>query len=141
MINNVSRSRALARRLRRDQTDSERHLWTRLRARQICGAKFRRQQPIGVYIVDFCCLEKQLVIKLDGSQHLEQADKDLARTQFLSTLGYRVLRFWDHDALQNTEAVLQRIAEVLEEPSPPPSPVKRERVIKSHSKRTQLRRN
>lgn len=86
--------RLYARQLRRSQTDAERKLWTRLRARQVNGLKFRRQHPIGRYIVDFCCPEHQLVVELDGGHHARQARADEHRTKFLVQLGYRVLRFW-----------------------------------------------
>ncbi len=80
--------------------------------------------PIGPYIVDFCCREMKLIVELDGGQHAARADYDAGRTAFLQALGYRVLRFWDNDALANTDGVLQRIAEALRAagPSPRPSP-------------------
>jgi very-short-patch-repair endonuclease len=115
-----------ARGLRRRQTDAERRIWTRLRDRRLLGAKFARQVPIGSYIVDFCCRERKLIVELDGGQHAAHADYDAGRTVFLQALGYRVLRFWDNDALANTDGVLQRIAEALSataaRPSPRPSP-------------------
>jgi len=111
-----------AKRLRRDETDCERKLWMHLRARQINGLKFRRQQPVGRYIVDFFCPESQLVIELDGGQHADQVQADQHRTEFLNRSGYRVLRFWDNDVLNNIESVLQRIAEALGSPSPCPLP-------------------
>ena len=79
-----------ARMLRRQQTDAERKLWTYLRAGRLCGMKFRRQHPIGPYCVDFCCVEKKLVIELDGGQHNEVVDRE--RTRFLKSEGYSVLR-------------------------------------------------
>jgi adenine-specific DNA-methyltransferase len=82
--------------------------------------------PIGPYIVDFCWRERKLIVELDGGQHAAHADYDGGRTEFLQALGYRVLRFWDNDALANTDGVLQRIAEVVSptfaSPSPRPSP-------------------
>ena len=102
-----------ARRLRRDQTDAEQKLWGRLRDRQLCGAKFRRQHPIGVFIVDFCCPQRKLVVELDGGQHAEPLAADQERSRFLEGQGYRVLRFWNHDVLTHTDAVLERIAEAL----------------------------
>jgi very-short-patch-repair endonuclease len=86
-------SRDRSRRLRHDQTDAERKLWGRLRDRQLFGAKFRRQHPIGPFIVDFCCPERLLVVELDGGQHATQEDADRRRSDFLAGLGYRVLRF------------------------------------------------
>ena len=118
--------RDFARGLRRRQTDAERRLWARLRDRRLLGATFARQVPIGPYIVDFCCRERKLIVELDGGQHAARADYDVARTALLQALGYRVLRFWDNDALVNTDGVLQRIAETLSataaRPSPLPSP-------------------
>jgi very-short-patch-repair endonuclease len=111
-----------ARRLRREQTEAESKLWARLPARQLCGAKFRRKHPIGPFITDFCCMERGLVIELDGGQHAVQAKADRRRSVFLEQRGYRVLRFWDHQVLENTEEVLEEIARVLSEPSPVPSP-------------------
>ena len=105
--------RVRARRLRRDQTNAEQALWARLRDRQLCGAKFRRQHPIGPFVADFCCPRRKLVVELDGGQHAEEAASDEKRSRFLEAQGYRVLRFWNHDVLQNTEAVVERIAEAL----------------------------
>ena len=111
-----------ARRLRRQQTDAERKLWLALRARQVDGAKFRRQHPIGRYIADFCCSEKNVVIELDGGQHTERVEADQSRTEFLSQQGYRVIRFWDHDILTSLDSVLQVISEALRDPHPYPLP-------------------
>jgi len=121
------RSRGLARGLRRRQTDSERVLWWQLRDRQLHHAKFRRQHPIGPYIVDFCCPEHGLVVELDGGHHAAQVQADARRTAFLRQRGYRVLRFWDHDVLGNREAVLQAIEQALIPPHPSPLPPRRER--------------
>ncbi|MBI4240651.1 MAG: endonuclease domain-containing protein [Candidatus Rokubacteria bacterium] len=111
-----------ARELRRDQTEAERKLWARLRDRQLSGAKFRRQHPIGRYTVDFCCPELSLVVEVDGGQHAERADADRRRTEFLTQRGYRVLRFWDTEVLKEFEAVLERIAQGLRNPHPNPLP-------------------
>ncbi len=97
-----------ARQLRRNQTRAELELWMRLRGRQL-GAKFRRQYPIGAYIVDFCCLERQLVIELDGGQHPEQMEADRKRTAYITSRGFRVLRFWNDQVLKDTYAVLDQI--------------------------------
>ncbi len=83
----------VARNLRQLATDAEHRLWQRLRNRQVCGAKFRRQHPVPPYIVDFVCLEKKLVIEADGGQHIEQQTYDEKRTAFLQAQGFRVLRF------------------------------------------------
>ena len=117
--------RDFARGLRRRQTDAERRVWARLRDRRLLGVKFARQVPIGAYVVDFCCRERRLIVELDGGQYAMRADYDAGRT-FLEGLGYRLLRFWDNDALGNTDGVLQRITEALSpshtRPSPRPSP-------------------
>src|SRR5271169_58007 len=85
---------ARARSLRSDQPDAERKLWSVLR-RHALGVKFRRQHPIGSFIVDFCCIEERLIVELDGSQHALQTETDARRTRFLKAKGYRVLRFWN----------------------------------------------
>jgi very-short-patch-repair endonuclease len=115
------RTTGLARGLRRRQTDAELRLWRYLRSRQVAGAKFRRQHPIGPYIVDFACPTCRLVIELDGSQHVGARDRE--RDRQLAGLGWRVLRFWDYDALKETEAVLRTIFAAVTSPSPQPSPV------------------
>jgi very-short-patch-repair endonuclease len=115
--------RDFARGLRRRQTDAERRLWARLRDRRLLGMKFARQVPIGPYFVDFCCRDRKLVIELDGGQHAIGAAHDAPRTAFLEEQGYRVVRFWDNDAMANTDGVLARITQVLTiGPSPRPSP-------------------
>jgi very-short-patch-repair endonuclease len=98
-----------AREMRRDPTDAERKLWSSLRNRQIANLKFRRQHPMGPFIVDFCCIEKKLVIELDGSQHSDDQQYDLRRTEALRELGYRVIRFWNVDVLKNIEGVVEQI--------------------------------
>ncbi|MCL7488982.1 MAG: endonuclease domain-containing protein [Desulfobulbaceae bacterium] len=103
----------LARILRKKQTDAEKLLWRHLRNRQVANCKFRRQFAIKPYIVDFVCLSPRLVIELDGSQHVEAADYDRVRTEFLAAEGFKVLRFWNNEVLEETEAVLQKIYEEL----------------------------
>ena len=98
--NSALKSRARA--LRNQPTLAEQHLWQYLRGKQMHGIKFRRQQTIGGYIVDFISMEKKLIIELDGGQHAEQADYDAARTAYLESEGYRVLRFWNNQVLQQT---------------------------------------
>ncbi|MBI3898163.1 MAG: endonuclease domain-containing protein [Gammaproteobacteria bacterium] len=98
-----------AKKLRCDQTDAEQRLWYHLRAHRFLGLKFKRQKPIGGYIVDFVCHEHQLIIEVDGGQHQENAESDRRRDASLHLQGYRVLRFWNHDVLQRTEAVLEAI--------------------------------
>jgi very-short-patch-repair endonuclease len=97
--NKKIRSAKLQRALRDTMPDTEKALWDVLRGRQICNLKFRRQHPFGDYILDFVCLEKKLVIEVDGGQHAQQAGYDEARTQKLIAAGFRVLRFWDNEVL------------------------------------------
>jgi very-short-patch-repair endonuclease len=92
----------------------ERRLWWRLRARQLSGVKFRRQQPIGSYVVDFCALDPKLVIEVGGGQHMERAVHDAQRSFYLQRCGYTVLRFWNDDVLQRTEAVLEQIEQEIQ---------------------------
>ncbi|HKU06505.1 MAG TPA: endonuclease domain-containing protein [Bradyrhizobium sp.] len=101
-----------ARRLRVNQTDAETALWSRIRNRQIDGHKFARQVPIGPYICDFVCREKQLVIEVDGGQHNEST-ADAIRDRRLSDEGYKVIRFWNNDVLGNIEGVLLTIQSEL----------------------------
>ncbi len=102
-----------ARGLRRRQTEAEKALWMRLRGKQFEGLKFRRQQPIGAYIVDFVSFQKKLVIEVDGGHHceMEVRAKDGERSEWLREKGYHVLRFWDNEVLTNMEGVLERIRE------------------------------
>jgi very-short-patch-repair endonuclease len=102
-------TRTKARRLRREMTDAERLLWGQLRQRQIAGLKFRRQHPLGGFIVDFVCIEAGLVIEVDGGQHGERQCEDEARTAWLNSQGYRVLRFWNNEVLQNLDGVREAI--------------------------------
>jgi very-short-patch-repair endonuclease len=98
-----------ARELRRNPTDAERALWQRLRQRQVAGLKFRRQHTIGRYILDFVCLEAKLVVELDGGHHAQRRQQDQERTAWLEARGYRVLRFWNTEVLQNPDGVLALI--------------------------------
>jgi very-short-patch-repair endonuclease len=100
-----------ARHLRAKQTDAEKLLWQHLRNRQIEDCKFRRQQVIESFTVDFVCIEIKLIIELDGGQHQDQVSYDEARTRTLELNGFRVLRFWNNDVLQNTEGVLEVVRE------------------------------
>lgn len=112
MRNAITQHRA--RLLRNQATDTERHLWHFLRNRQLGGHRFRRQAPIGAYIADFACLEAKLVIELDGGQHQEQAKYDVRRDRQIEAEGFRVLRFWDNQVFQETQAVLEVILQALE---------------------------
>lgn len=113
-----------ARALRHHATDAEQLLWRHLRARQLDGCKFRRQHPVGLYIADFACVEKWLVVELDGGQHASESGlgHDTARTRFLQSEGWHVLRFWNHQVLTELPAVLQVIAQALSTPHPRPLP-------------------
>jgi very-short-patch-repair endonuclease len=111
-------SHQTARRLRREQTPGEQILWRHLRGKRMCNVKFRRQFPIGPYFADFCSPERQLIIELDGAKHAAQANEDHKRTSFLNSLGYRVLRFWNDQVLENTDVVLTEIEKFLNSDSP-----------------------
>jgi very-short-patch-repair endonuclease len=102
-----------ARELRLNSTEVEKRVWYRIRNRQIYGAKFRRQQPIGRYIVDFVCHERKMIIELDGGQHASPTKYDEKRTTWLKLQGFHVVRFWNNDVIENMDGVLQRIAEEL----------------------------
>jgi very-short-patch-repair endonuclease len=103
----------LARNLRNRLTPAEERLWRRLRCRQLDGCKFRRQAPVGNYIVDFICFERKLIIELDGGHHAEQQQADRTRQAWLESQGFRVLRFWNHDVLESTDAVLEVVWRAL----------------------------
>src|SRR5690349_5452508 len=104
-----------AKELHRNMTPAESKLWKHLRAHQMGNIHFRNQHAIGNYIVDFCAPRKKLIIELDGSQHLEQEEYDKDRTGFLESKGYRVLRFWNNDVMNNIDEVLQLIWTILME--------------------------
>ena len=108
-------TRVRARRLRRNPTDVERLLWQRLRLWQVDDYKFRRQQPLGKYIVDFVCLQKRLVVELDGGQHADETDYDAERDTWLRHQGFRVLRFWNNDVLKNIDGVMELIVKSLQD--------------------------
>lgn len=112
---------ALARALRKDMTEAERHLWRSLRMHHLDGHKFRRQFPLGPYIVDFICLPARLIVELDGGQHLD-SPADKTRDAWLASQGFRVMRFWNNDVLNQTEAVLESILAALRPPHPHPNP-------------------
>ncbi len=108
-----------ARKLRKNLTEAEHALWRHLRLRQCGGYKFRRQQPIGNYIVDFVCMEKRLVIEVDGGHHLEQEAYDSERDAWLKKQGFSVVRFWDNQVLQEIDGVREIIMSALDEHLPP----------------------
>jgi len=98
-----------ARDLRKKSTDAERLLWRHLRAKRLEGLKFRRQAAIGHYIVDFVSFDRSLIVELDGGQHLQEKAKDDERTRWLESQGFKVLRFWNNDVMNNIEGVLRGI--------------------------------
>jgi very-short-patch-repair endonuclease len=103
-----------ARRLRRDRTDAEAKLWAALRDRGLDGHKFRRQRPVGEAYSDFVCIERRLIVEVDGGQHAGSA-KDAARTVRLGAEGYRVIRFWNNEVLSDLDGVLTEILRALEQ--------------------------
>jgi very-short-patch-repair endonuclease len=107
--------------MRSEMTDAERLLWMHLRAHRLDGLRFRRQTPMGQYIVDFVCHERRLVIELDGGQHAE-SQRDETRGRWLESKGYRVLRFWNSDVLQNRDGVLETIVSAARVATPLPDP-------------------
>ena len=111
-----------ARELRNNATAAERVLWQHIRNRQLEGARFNRQVPIGPFICDFACRSLKLVVELDGGNHALRIAEDASRTKYLESKGYSVLRFWNNDVLGNVEGVLSVIGKALRDrPSPNPS--------------------
>ena len=113
-----------ARDLRRHSTDAERLLWRHLRDGQLDGCKFRRQEQIGHFIVDFVCYEKALVVEADGGQHALEEEKDAQRTAWLNSQGFQVLRFWNNEILTNIDGVMERLREELSSEPPSPRPLR-----------------
>lgn len=105
----MKRLTPVARILRRGRTEAEAKLWRYLQNRQMEGAKFRFQSPVGPYVADFLCIEARLIVELDGGQHGAQVEKDALRTKALEAAGFTVIRFWNNDVLANTEGVLETI--------------------------------
>jgi very-short-patch-repair endonuclease len=124
--------REKARGLRTSSTDAEKKLWRLLRSRQFASIKFRRQVPIGRWIVDFVAFQQKIIVEADGGQHAGAA-KDLNRDADLAARGFRVLRFWNHDILKNPEGVMEMLGETLKD-SPSPDP-RFARVTLSHQGR------
>jgi very-short-patch-repair endonuclease len=110
-------NRDRARDLRRNMTDAERRLWSALRYRQLGGCRFRRQAPLGPYIVDYVCLEKKLIVELDGGQHFIRTKEDAKRTLWLNERGYQVIRFWNHQVFEDFDVILEVIWRALEDSS------------------------
>ena len=111
-----------SRELRQKQTDAEAHLWRHLRARQLGGHKFRRQHRFGHFIVDFVCIERGVIVEVDGGQHEEQREYDRRRSAELEAMGMIVLRYWNDDVLVRTKDVLGDILATLDAPHPNPLP-------------------
>jgi very-short-patch-repair endonuclease len=101
--------------LRKELTPAERKLWAYLRNNQINGVSFRRQHAIGKYIPDFCAVQEKLIIELDGSQHLDQQEYDAERTKYLEEQGYKVIRFWNNQILNDMNGVILAITYAIEE--------------------------
>jgi len=111
---------SIARHLRNNPTEAEALLWKYLRAKQLEGLKFRRQQPIDGYIVDFVCLKKRIIIEADGGQHSEK--NDLKKDCHLKGQGFKVLRFWNNEILTNIDGVIEEVRRNCQLNLPPPSP-------------------
>ena len=99
--------------MRKRQTEAEAKLWSRIRDHRFNNIHFRRQHAIGHYVVDFCAPRQKLIIEVDGSQHLGQVEYDNQSTAYLQSLGYQVLRFWNHDVMNRIDAVLEEIFQVF----------------------------
>lgn len=102
---------SFARTLRKNQTDAEKLLWSKLRDRRLAGVKFRRQQRVGSFIVDFVCLEKKIIIEVDGSQHNTEFGKknDAKRLAWLRNEGFTILQFWNNEVFKQLEDTLEKI--------------------------------
>ena len=106
----------LARELRKNMTDTERLLWSKLRGKQFGGFKFRKQAPIGKFIVDFVCFDRKVVVELDGGQHAVSVEEDQKRSEWLKSQGFRVLRFWNHEVIEDSDMVMEAIWLALQMP-------------------------
>jgi len=113
-MNSKQEMKFRARELRKEPTIAEQTLWYTLRRKGLNGYRFHRQYVMGSYIVDFVCWKKRLVIEIDGGQHIENSKYDDARTTYLKSRGFRVLRYWNNDVLNKTEYVLENILETLD---------------------------
>jgi very-short-patch-repair endonuclease len=123
-----------AKTLRREATSAEKILWNALRGKQMAGLKFRRQQPVGNFIVDFFCASERLVIELDGASHEEKSEKDGARQRFLEEQGLRVLRFLNEDVEKNLDGVLETIHQMGNCGAPPQPLPRGEGLLERRSK-------
>jgi very-short-patch-repair endonuclease len=136
----MNSTRSRARQLRRTATDVERLLWRRLRFWQVDGYKFRRQQPLANYIVDFVCLQKRLIIEVDGGQHAQEVNHDAERDAWLRAQGLTILRFWNNDVLKNIDGVMEMIVKSLQStPYLNPSPQGGRRKMQSKKFRLHIR--
>jgi very-short-patch-repair endonuclease len=116
------RPTARSREMRRNMTEAEQRLWYHLRARQVADTRFNSQFPVGPFTCDCVARTPKLIVEVDGGQHAEQERRDVSRSAYLESRGYRVIRFWNNEVLANTEGVIQAIAQVLDDrPSPSPS--------------------
>jgi very-short-patch-repair endonuclease len=104
-----------ARKLRKVLTPAEKKLWAYISNRKLKGIKFRKQHALGNYVPDFCAIKERLIIELDGSQHLEQVEYDNERTKYFESLGYRVIRFWNNQIMNDMNSVILVITYALEE--------------------------
>jgi very-short-patch-repair endonuclease len=127
-----TRTRKQARALRQSGTDAEQALWYRLRAGRLDGLKFRRQHPVPPYVADFYCEACKLVVELDGSQHDDKTDR--GRTRFLEARGFKVLRFWDNEVLQQMDAVLEAILDATHHRTLTPTPLPEGEGLKSQER-------
>lgn len=111
----MNKQNILARKLRKNQTPQEQKIWQLLRNNQFQNLKFRRQYPIGDYVVDFICKEEKIIIEIDGGQHNidKNIEKDKLRTEYLKSKGYRVIRFWNNDVDKNLEGVYEELLKVI----------------------------
>jgi len=112
MVNN--KRTILSRKLRRDQTRPEEKFWANVRNRHLGGYKFKRQVPIGNFVADFACESAKIVVELDGSHHADQIEADQKRTQELERFGYRVIRIWNHEIIDNLDCALDHLLHELE---------------------------
>jgi very-short-patch-repair endonuclease len=108
--------RKLARELRKNMTDKERLLWSKLRGKQFGGFKFRKQAPIGDFIVDFVCFDRKVIVELDGDQHAVSVEADKKRSEWLRSQGFRVLRFWNHEVIEDADMMMEAIWLALQMP-------------------------
>ncbi len=122
------RPTARSRELRHNPTEAERRLWARLAARQLAGTRFNRQFPIGPFICDFVSRSARLIVEADGGQHADREKDDRTRTEYLRSRGYRVVRFWNNDIIENIDGVVETIERILRT-SPPPAPPARGRGV------------